>query len=83
MHFDSSNFGKDIDNLKKEFQEIDKEIENVESVLSTLTSSNNSPAIDYFASMTKTIASNRDVMLNHFKNIQDYVENVKSNYDSL
>ncbi|MCI8575162.1 MAG: hypothetical protein HFI09_01700 [Bacilli bacterium] len=83
MLFDSVNVSKDIEALRDEFRNIDTALSNLESALSTLGSSVHSPTLDSFKSTVKLIASNRDVLLNHFNNIQEYLETVRENYDSF
>ena len=81
MFFDSDSVSKDIDNLKIQFDKMDQAINNVESSISNFCSSVKSPTAEYYKSATNKIKSNHDVMLNHFKNVEEYLLQVKQNYD--
>lgn len=81
MLFESENFGKDLDELKEAFEKMDEQVKSVENIISTFCSNVKSPTAEYFKTATKNVESNHDIMLNHFKNTQEYLTQVKDNYD--
>ena len=81
MLFESENFEKDLDHFKEQFEAMDKEIESVEKSIRDFCSTVKSPTSEYYKSATKTIALNQEIMLDHFKNTEDYLKQVKQNYD--
>ena len=80
MYYDPAGFSANKDSLKSQFQEMNENLDEWESVLASVVNDTKSPMASYFSTLTKSLATNHDILNNHFRNIQDYLDLVQETY---